>query len=136
MNGSDARFDHLEHLSTSALVCLPFLDTDTSAEQPIANEILAKRGYSPALVRRLRGLAAVGLWWQVIAWEWASLDLWDVLAGYAVILAGLGLMLVLLGLTLIDAAAPWGVAVVVVAVLLLVTAVMGWRTSRARNEPR
>lgn len=74
------------NLPSDELICLPFLDTDTTKEMPAANAELEARGYPGWLVRLLRGLARPGLWYQVVAWEWACLSAYDVFLGYGVIL--------------------------------------------------
>ena len=71
--------------STSELICIPFLDSSTTASEraAIATE-LRRRGLGRISVSLLRILAGLGLWWNLIAWEWAHLDLYDVLFGYAI----------------------------------------------------
>ena len=82
----------LERCTTSELLCLPFLDTDVTAELPIADTVLRARGYPPAAIRVLRAVCKVGLWHQLLfLWEWASLDVWDVVLGYAVLAVPIGL---------------------------------------------
>ena len=70
---------------TSELICIPFLDSSTtpSERDAIAAE-LHSRGLGRTSVLFLRILAGLGLWWNLLAWEWASLDLNDVLFGYAI----------------------------------------------------
>ena len=70
---------------TSELICIPFLDSSTtsSEREAIASE-LRRRGFGRVPVLFLRVLAGLGLWWNLIAWEWATLDLSDVVFGYAV----------------------------------------------------
>jgi apolipoprotein N-acyltransferase len=70
---------------TSELICIPFLDSSTtpSEREAIATE-LRRRGFGRIAVLFLRILAGLGLWWNLIAWEWATLDLSDVLFGYAI----------------------------------------------------
>lgn len=62
MNDSSDDTTYLHRLSTSELVCLPFLDADTTALVPEADRVLQGRGWSPSMVRRLRRAARVGLW--------------------------------------------------------------------------
>jgi len=47
-------------------------------------EELRDRGYPKPVVFLLRVLAGFGLWWNLIAWEWVHLDLYDVLFGYCI----------------------------------------------------
>jgi hypothetical protein len=70
---------------TSELICIPFLDSSTtpSERDAIAAE-LRSRGFGRIPVLLLRILAGLGLWWNLVAWEWASLDLNDVLFGHAI----------------------------------------------------
>jgi hypothetical protein len=70
---------------TSELICIPFLDSSTSPSEreAIATE-LRSRGFGRIPVLVLRMLAGLGLWWNIVAWEWATLDLYDVLFGYAI----------------------------------------------------
>jgi hypothetical protein len=70
---------------TSELICIPFLDSSTTpVERDAIAAELRKRGLGRISVLLLRVLAALGLWWNLVAWEWASLDLNDVLFGYAI----------------------------------------------------
>ncbi len=75
----------------------------------------------------MRRLAEIGLWWQAIVWEWASLDIWDVLAGYGVIAAILGFMILLVGVTLIRIAILVGIVILALGVVPIVAAGLGWR---------
>lgn len=123
MTLSPQRAEHLRNESTSALICLPFLDTDLPDERALANQILAERGYGETAIRVLRALVGVGLWYQVVAWEYAHLDLWDVLAGYGLIAAPLGLLVM-------PVSRGWGLALLALAALLLLTAGLGWWRGR------
>jgi hypothetical protein len=78
---------------TSELICIPFLDSATtpSEREAIATE-LRSRGFGRVSVLLLRILAGLGLWWNLVAWEWATLDLHDVLFGYAINFALLALV--------------------------------------------
>ena len=42
------------NLPSDELICLPFLDTDTSADLPVADAELSARGYPVWLIRLLR----------------------------------------------------------------------------------
>ena len=87
---------HLERQTTSELLCLPFLDTDTAADLPVANSILRDRGYPPRLIRFLRVICGIGLWHQFLfMWDWACLDIWDVTQGYAMLLVPIGIVVTL-----------------------------------------
>lgn len=79
------------------LICRPFVDTDVPKGRAAADRELAARGYSPSVVRALRTVAAVGLWYQIVDWEWGVLGVYDVLLGYGVILLGIALLAALLG---------------------------------------
>ena len=111
-------------LPTDELVCMPFVDTDVPEELAAADAELARRGLSRSLVRALRRVAAVGLWWQVVDWDWASLGIFDVLFGYAFVVGAAGFALLLL-----RAYAAGGV-LLAVAVLLVGVAALGWRLRR------
>ncbi len=45
---------HLHRFPASELICLEFLDTDTTALVPEADRVLHGRGWSPSVIRRLR----------------------------------------------------------------------------------
>ena len=110
------------NLPSDELICLPFLDTDTTKDMPAANAELASRGYPSWLVRVLRGIALPGLWYQVVAWEWGSLGVYDVLLGYSVIFALVSPFAAILS-NLVLGTLLWG-AVPLVAALLFFT--VGW----------
>ena len=121
---------YLERQSSSELLCLPYLDTDTSTDVLIANRILQERGYPAGLIRVLRGLFRIGLWHQfAFMWEWASLDVWDVVQGYAILLLPVGLMIALLG------AIKTGGAIMLVAVVAFLGAYAGMARTRKRRGP-
>ncbi len=70
---------------TSELICIPFLDSSTTpSERDAIAAQLRSRGFGRISVLFLRILAGLGLWWNLIVWEWVSLDLNDVLFGYAI----------------------------------------------------
>lgn len=121
------RIEYLKSESTSALICIPFLDTDTKEDKRIADQVLAERGYAPFVVRVLRALAGVGLWYQVVLWEDFHLDLSDVLAGYGVIVGAMGVLVLLISWV-------WGIALLSLAVVLLLLAWLGWRRFRQRLD--
>jgi hypothetical protein len=125
MSLSQQRITQLRQEATSALVCLPFLDTEQPKEEAVADQILAERGYSRLAVRILRALAGVGLWYQIIAWEDFHLDLSDVLAGYGVIVAGMGVFILIFS-------RPWGLGVLSLAAVLMCLAWRGWTQFRRR----
>jgi hypothetical protein len=88
------------------------------------------------MIHRVRRAARVGLWWQVVAWEWASLDVWDVLAGYAPIVMALGFLLILAGLPFSRPVLVAGVIMAAAGVALFVSAVVGgWLRRRALSNP-
>ncbi len=72
-------------LPSDELICLPFLDRDTSGLLQVADDELQRRGYSIRGVRLLRRIARPGLWFQRVAWEADSLDAFDVLLGYGLL---------------------------------------------------
>ena len=84
------------NLPADELICLPFLDTDTTRDAAIADAELSARGYPHWLVAFFRKIAKIGLWYQVFAWEWASFGAYDVLLGYVPIGLVLSLLLALL----------------------------------------
>lgn len=127
MDRTPSRLDLLRRESTSALICLPFLDTDTSRDKQLADQILTERGYREGTIRRLRRLAAVGLWYQVLAWDDCHLDLSDVLAGYGAVLGALGLLSLLVSWRV-------GVGLLIVAILLIAWAGVGWYRFRRRHQ--
>ena len=133
MTASSSDTAYLRRLPTSELICLPFLDTDTTALVPEADRVLQSRGWSPSTIRRLRRVAGVGLWWQVIAWEWASLDVCDVLAGYGAIVLALGGVLMLAGLPFSKTVLIAGAIVTAAGVALLASAVGGWLLRRGKS---
>ena len=53
---------HPRNLPSDELICLPFLDTDTTKEIVVADAELEARGYPGWLVRILRGAARPGLY--------------------------------------------------------------------------
>ena len=116
-----------ENLPSDELICLPFLDTDTSKDVLVANAVLARRGYPRWAVRLCRALVAPGLWLQLFDWDWCSLGIFDVFFGYSFIFAGRSLVLLLLG------AYPWGFGGLGLACLLLISAWVGWRRRRQRE---
>jgi hypothetical protein len=79
------------------LICLPFLDTDVRAAVRIGDVELRARGYPGWLVRGLRWFAAIGLWYQLVDWEWGAIGIYDVALGYGAIVLVASLMLALLG---------------------------------------
>lgn len=112
------------NLPSDELICLPFLDTDITRDQEIALQELRARGYSDRTIELLRLLARPGLWYQVVAWEWASLGLFDVLFGYALILLPVALAIALTGLFKVAG------IVAVLAVLLLAGSYAGFSYRR------
>ncbi len=107
------------NLPSDELICLPFLDTDTRADTEVANAELKARGYSARTVRWLRKVAGVGLWYQVVAWDWASLSMFDVMLGYVPM--GLLLALLIAQLTFYKLA----LAILGLSLLMLVAAIAG-----------
>ena len=73
------------NLPSDELLCFPVLDTGSDEERQAAQDELLQRGYPRWLIRSLRAVAGVGLWYQCFAWEWGSLGAFDVLLGYGVI---------------------------------------------------
>ena len=87
----------LQDLPSDERICLPFLDSQLTGDRAAADRELAARGYSPSVVRALRAVAAVGLWYQVLDWEWGALGVYDVFLGYGPILLGIAALTALLG---------------------------------------
>jgi hypothetical protein len=83
--------------STIELLCVPFLDADTSQEQIRANAILASRGYSKILIKILRFFCAIGLWTQALIWEEYQLGIFDVVLGYSLLFIFISMFVFLVG---------------------------------------
>lgn len=125
------------NLASDELICLPFLDTDTTREMPAANAELEARGYPGWLVRLLRGIALPGLWYQLVAWEWASLGAYDVLLGYSVIFVAASPFVAMLS-SLLLGTFFWGAVPLVAGLLFLAVAWLGLvhrRRAIRRSEP-
>jgi len=106
-----------KHLSSDELICLPFLDTGTLEEHRAADDELRARGYPTWLVRLLRRIAKIGLWYQVVAWEWGSLGVYDVLMGYGVIFLIISPFLVVFGFLWVGVMFGAGVLCLAIAVV-------------------
>lgn len=119
---------------TVELLCVPFLDTDTTAQTRRADLVLSQRGYPAWLIKALRALCGIGLWTQVLVWEEWILDLGDVLMGYGVLLFIFGIPVGLVGLKFSPLAAWVGASMLVVGPLLIVSAVIYWRRTRVSAE--
>jgi hypothetical protein len=123
--------------TTSELICSPFLDSYiTPMEREAMTTELRRRGLGRTSVFVLGVLAGAGLWWNVFAWEWAHLDLWDVIFGYSINVALVALLAgVVAGVRFLNGDSTyWPGLVVVVSLLasagLLVTAIIGWKRRR------
>lgn len=92
MNSASEEDPPSRRRSTSELLCVPFLDTDTRHETERADALLKERGYSTWLITLLRRICAVGLWTQAFVWEEWHLDSSDVLVGYGALCLPLGLL--------------------------------------------
>ena len=121
------------NLPSDELICMPFLDTDTTRELPVANAELNARGYPAWLVRMLRGIALPGLWFQVVAWEWASLGAYDVLLGYSVLLFIASPFVAMLS-SLFFGTFFWGVVPLVSGLFAVVIAWLGMGRRRRERE--
>jgi uncharacterized membrane protein (DUF2068 family) len=119
-------------LSTGELLCIPFLDTDTTKDTVLANAELQLRGYPMWLISLLRKLCGVGLWQQSFLWENFHLDLADVAAGYGLPLALLGTVVAVLANVRHPSVAWVGLGMLAFGLTLLIAAVLGWRHSRKR----
>jgi hypothetical protein len=119
--------------SSSELLCVSFLDTDTTKDKKMADEELRRRGYSSWLIRVLRSIFSVGLWTQGFTWEEWHLDLNDVLAGYGLLLSGLGVIVTVSAL--VTKLFSWhiGAYVLLTGACLLALAIGGW-LARRRNH--
>ena len=69
--------------TTWAIVADPFLDTDNSDFAPARKEELEARGISGIKLTIMRLIAAFGLWWNIIWWEWGHFDGSDIALGWA-----------------------------------------------------
>ncbi len=118
-----------QSLPSDELICLPFLDTDTTQDLPAANAELSARGYPIWLVRLLRGIALPGLWWQVLAWEWASIGVCDVCLGYGVLLVVASPFVAMLS-NLVFGSLLWGAVPLVSGLLLFAVAWLGLNRRR------
>ena len=116
----------LQNQSSSALICLPFLDTDVSLDKAVADEILRERGYSYFSIAALRKMARVGLFLQVIDWEWAHLDLWDVLFGYALLGIGLGIVAIGAGMFFLPFLLKLGGGSLILGIMGVATCKVAW----------
>lgn len=121
------------NLPSDELICLPYLDTDTTKEMPVANAELKARGYPGWLVRLLRGIALPGLWYQVLAWEWGSLGAYDVFLGYSVIFVVVSPFVAMLS-NLLFGTFLWGAAPLVAGLLFFAVALLGLNYRRRANE--
>jgi len=68
--------------STWELLAFPYLDTDLPDFAEAAKLELESRSISPTRLALLRAATAGGLWWNVLWWEWVSLDGTDVAHGW------------------------------------------------------
>jgi apolipoprotein N-acyltransferase len=126
---------------TSELICTPFLDSSTtsSEREAIAAE-LRRRGLGRLPVLFLRVLAGLGLWWNLVAWEWATLDLYDVLFGYAINLGIVTVVATVVAVFRLLTEAPLlaaGVVALISALLsvgLWLCAKCGWERRRRERE--
>ena len=94
----------------------------------VADAELDARGYSRWLVRFLRRIAKIGLWYQVFDWEWGSLGAYDALLGYVPLCLGVTLLFALVGEFVL------ATILLVTTILLLVIAVVGLLGRRRRYE--
>ena len=125
---------HPRNLPSDELICLPFLDTDTTSDMVAANAELSSRGYPGWLVRLLRSVARPGLWWQVVAWEWGSLGVYDVFLGYGILLVIASPFVAMLS-SLLAGRLSWGVVPLLAGVFLLGVAWLGLdRRNRAMKR--
>lgn len=121
------------NLAIDELICLPFLDTDTTKEMPAANAELMKRGYSGWLVRLLRRIALLGLWYQFLDWEWCSLGAYDVLFGYSALLLVASPFVAILS-NLLLGTFFWGAVPLVTGLLFFAVAWLGLERRRRASE--
>ena len=122
-------------LPSDELVCLPFLDTDVSRDLPIADAELAARGYPAWLVRGLRGVARIGLWYQAVAWEWGALGVYDVCLGYGVLFVVAAPFAAMLSGLLLGTIV-WGTLPLGAGLLLLAAGALGLVLRRSALERR
>ena len=121
-------------VSTGELLCIPYLDTDTSKDTALANAELANRGYPGWLVVAMRKVCAIGLWHQALLWEEWHLDLSDVAAGYGLLLLVFGAAAIVLGNVAIPKLAMAGLVLAPVGLGLLGLAVLGWKRHRRKMD--
>ena len=117
---------------TGQLLCIPFLDTDTTKDTALANAELSLRGYPSWLIAALRKVCALGLWYQLIVWEDFHLDLSDVAMGYGAPLVIIGGLVALLANVRHPNVALGGLGAVVVGLALIASGIVGWRSTRKR----
>jgi hypothetical protein len=120
--------------STSELLCVPFLDNDTTKDVEFADAVLAYRGYPKWTIRILRRIFSVGLWTQGFVWEEWYLDLSDVLAGYGLLLLGLGLISSMVGVVVQSPIWIIAGAILVLGFIFIALAFWGWRRRRFKNK--
>ncbi len=121
------------NLPSDELICLPFLDTDTTREMPAANAELKARGYPSWFVRLLRGIARPALWYQVLAWEWGSLGAYDVFLGYSILFVIASPFIAMLS-KLVFGTFFWGAAPLAAGLLLFAAAWLGLSTERVDDD--
>lgn len=121
------------NLPSDELICLPFLDTDTTKEMPAANAELEARGYPGWLVRLLRGIARPGLWYQILAWEWGCLGACDVFLGYSAIFVVASPFVAMLS-NLLFGTFFWGTVPLVAGLSLFAVAWLGLHRRRRARE--
>jgi hypothetical protein len=117
-------------ISTGELLCIPFLDTNTTKDTALANIELDIRGYPMWLVAILRKFCAVGLWTQLFLWEDFHLDLADVAVGYGVLFAFVGVVIAFFANFYHPRVALFGLCLVGGGAVLIAAGVVGWRQTR------
>ena len=86
----------LERQSTCSLIGDRYLDTQHSLEYLRKLELeLARRGMKGARRWFYEYLAASAFWWNIIWWEWCSLNERDLIIGWAMNFVFFGIMAVL-----------------------------------------
>ena len=113
--------DAVSRWSTWAILAAPYLDTEHDPEwkEAFAQE-LQRRGITGFALYWRNVVAAGGLWWNIIWWEWALFDGRDIALGWAQNLA-------IIAVIVISFLFGWVAGVITLIVLwILLRLVLGW----------
>ncbi|NRA46379.1 MAG: hypothetical protein HRU09_15615 [Oligoflexales bacterium] len=89
------------------LLCEPYLDVDMPDQLCFAEESLMRKGLSMNTNKRMHWVVGTGLWWNVFAWEWVSLDYTDVKKGWRINTGLLAIMLLPIAIPLWGTYGSW-----------------------------